>query len=105
MQNVQMYQELAKMVEVIDEAALDIKYITPKIKCNTGDVYRNFRDKHYKELSLEEFQELKTTSLDILQTFDARSANDLCGSAVELYPEFLTGSGSTVFALSEQQDS
>lgn len=100
---------IGEIVEVIDEAALNIKYITPTINCNTGNVYRNFREKHYKELSLEEFEELKTrSSMDILQTFDARSANDLCESALELYPElekyikqgwFLTGSGSSVFAL------
>ncbi|XP_061188850.1 4-diphosphocytidyl-2-C-methyl-D-erythritol kinase-like [Saccostrea echinata] len=100
---------IGEKVEPINEKALDLKYNTPNIKCNTGQVYRNFREKHYKELSLEKYEELKTiSSREFLETFDAYVANDLCESTLELYPDmkqhvrqgwFLTGSGSTVFAL------
>lgn len=100
---------VGEKVEPISERALDIKIFTPNIKCCTGDVYRNFRKNHYSELSAEQFEDFKmTSSRQILETMDARSANDLCGSALELYPDlgnfikqgwFLTGSGSTVFSL------
>lgn len=101
---------VGEKVEPFFERALDIKYLTPpNILCSTGDVYLNFRKNHYKELNKEEVDELKTiSSREILDTFDARSANDLCASTVELYPDvekyikqgwFLTGSGSTVFTV------
>lgn len=100
---------VGEKVEPIFESALDIKIFTPKIKCCTGDVYRNFRKNYYKELSAKQFEEFKmASSRQILETLDARSANDLCDSALELYPDlrnfikdgwFLTGSGSTMFSL------
>lgn len=100
---------VGERVEPIFERALDMKIFTPSIKCCTGDVYRNFRKTHYKELIAEHFEEFKVaSSRHILETLDARSANDLCESAMELYPDlrnfikegwFLTGSGSTVFSL------
>ncbi|XP_062588074.1 4-diphosphocytidyl-2-C-methyl-D-erythritol kinase-like [Saccostrea cucullata] len=100
---------IGEKVEPINENSLDLRYKTPNIRCNTGQVYRNFREKHYKELSSEKYEELKTiSSKEFLETSDAYIANYLCESTVELYPDmkqhvkqgwFLSGSGSTVFAL------
>jgi 4-diphosphocytidyl-2-C-methyl-D-erythritol kinase len=58
---------IGEIVEQFDEDILDITTITPKIECNTGDIFRIFREKFYKQVSKEEANRLLSmNSLDIL---------------------------------------
>lgn len=100
---------IGEIVEKFDEEILDIKVITPKIECNTGEIFTSFRDKFYKEISFKEKQELLSLkSKDILKNLDIYQANDLFAPAVDSYNElelfnkegfYFSGSGSSFFSL------
>ena len=67
---------------------LNIDTITPKIKCNTGEIFKIFREKFYKQISKEESNRLlNMKSLDILKEFDIKKANDLYEPALSLYSD------------------
>jgi 4-diphosphocytidyl-2-C-methyl-D-erythritol kinase len=105
---------IGEIVEKFKEDSLDINIFTPKIECNTGNIFKLFRAKYYKELSLNDAKELfKTKSKDILNTYDIFKANDLYLPVLKLYPTmkpenfglkkdrtFFSGSGSSFFYLS-----
>ena len=101
---------IGEIVEPFDEEILDIKTFTPKIECNTGAIFKSFRDKFYKEVSDKEAQKLLSMrSIDILKNYNIFEANDLYAPALENYPElqaknfhlpknsFFSGSGSSFF--------
>ena len=101
---------IGEIVKPFDEEVLDIETFTPKVECNTGKIFTAFRDKFYKEISYEEAQKLlEMKSIDILETMDIKSANDLYEPALEIYPNltpanyglpqnsFFSGSGSSFF--------
>jgi len=105
---------IGEIVEKFDEEVLDIETFTPKIKCNTGDIFTKFRDEFYKEISKEEKQRLLSMkSRDILETLSIEQANDLYAPACKIYPElkkiekiqnskfkthnYFSGSGSSFF--------
>lgn len=98
---------IGELVDKFNEEILDIETITPKVKCNTGEIFRVFREKYYKQISKEEsLRLLKMKSIDILKEFDIKNANDLYEPAISLYPEltnyakeswFFSGSGSSFF--------
>jgi 4-diphosphocytidyl-2-C-methyl-D-erythritol kinase len=98
---------IGEIVEKFDEEILDIDTITPKIKCNTGEIFKIFREKFYKQISNEEAKKLlKMKSTQILNNFDITQANDLYEPALSIYPQlneyakenwFFSGSGSSFF--------
>ena len=100
---------IGEIVEKFDEEILDIKTITPKIKCNTGEIFKIFREKFYKQISKEEAKKLlDMKSTDILKELDIKQANDLYESALSLYPQlsdyekkdwYFSGSGSSFFRI------
>lgn len=100
---------IGEIVEEFKEELVDIEVITPKIACDTGKIYKNFREKFYKELNKDEVKELfATNSKDILEKFSINEANDLYFSALDLNQDlkkfekdnwFFSGSGSSFFKI------
>ncbi|MCG3652595.1 4-(cytidine 5'-diphospho)-2-C-methyl-D-erythritol kinase [Aliarcobacter butzleri] len=100
---------IGEIVEKFDEEILNIETITPNIKCNTGEIFKIFREKFYKEISKEEANKLLSMkSIDILKQFGIEDANDLYESALSLYPQlgdyekkdwYFSGSGSSFFRI------
>ena len=100
---------IGEIVEEFKEESVDIEVITPKIACDTGKIYKNFREKFYKELNKDEVKELfVTNSKDILKKFSINEANDLYFSALDLNGDlkkfekdnwFFSGSGSSFFKI------
>lgn len=98
---------IGEIVEKFEEESLDIDTITPKIKCNTGEIFSIFRNNFYKQISKEEsIRLLNMKSLDILNEFNIKEANDLYEPAISLYPQlinyekdtwYFSGSGSSFF--------
>ena len=98
---------IGEVVEQFEEESLDIHTITPKVKCNTGEIFKIFREKFYKQISKEEsIRLLQMKSLDILNEFNIKEANDLYEPAISLYPQlinyekdawYFSGSGSSFF--------
>ena len=98
---------IGEIVEKFDEEILDIEIITPQIKCNTGEIFKVFRENFYKQISNEDADNLlKLKSIDILKQFDIKDANDLFEPALSLYPQlndyakkdwYFSGSGSSFF--------
>lgn len=100
---------IGEIVEKFDEEILNIETVTPNIKCNTGEIFKIFREKFYKEISKEEANKLLSMkSVDILKHFDIEDANDLYKSALSLYLQlgdyekkdwYFSGSGSSFFRI------
>ena len=100
---------IGEIVKKFDEEVLNIDTITPKIKCNTGEIFTIFREKYYKEIGKEEsIRLLNMKSLDILNELDIKKANDLYEPASDLYTElkeyskngwYFSGSGSSFFRI------
>ncbi len=101
---------IGEIVEEFNEEALDVNIITPKIYCNTKDVYQTFRKNFYKETSdmydIAKFKNLKSS--EVFEKFNIDEANDLYIPALALYPELkdyakkdflFSGSGSSFFKL------
>ncbi|MEA3289720.1 MAG: 4-(cytidine 5'-diphospho)-2-C-methyl-D-erythritol kinase [Campylobacterota bacterium] len=101
---------IGEIVEPFDEEVLDIRTFTPPVECNTGKIFTSFRDKFYKEISIEDTNKLiAMKSIDILKNMDIKSANDLYAPALDNYPKltpknyglpknsFFSGSGSSFF--------
>lgn len=82
---------IGEIVEKFDEDALDIEVFTPKIECNTAKVFTLFREKFYKELSVQDKDRLfGMKSVDILKELTIEQANDLYLPAITLYSELTT---------------
>lgn len=100
---------IGEIVEKFEEEILDIETVTPKIKCNTGEIFTIFRENFYKQISKDESNRLlKMKSIDILKEFDIERANDLYEPASSLYPQlkdyaknswYFSGSGSSFFRI------
>ncbi|AXK48205.1 4-(cytidine 5'-diphospho)-2-C-methyl-D-erythritol kinase [Aliarcobacter trophiarum LMG 25534] len=98
---------VGEIVEEFEEELINIEVITPKIACDTGKIYKNFREKFYKELNRNEVKELfSTNSKDILEKLSIYEANDLYLPALDLNQNlkefetsgwFFSGSGSSFF--------
>lgn len=99
---------IGEIVEEFKEDELNLEIITPKeIKCDTGAIFRNFREKFYKEISEKESLKLTNMkSLDIIKTLNIKEANDLYEPALYEYQSlekyakkdwFFSGSGSSFF--------
>ncbi len=100
---------IGEIVEKFDEELLDLEVITPKIECNTGKIFNSFRDKFYKEISLEDKNRLLSLkSKNVLEILNPYEANDLLNPAIDNEPElknymkedfYFSGSGSSFFRL------
>ena len=98
---------IGEIVERFDEEILDIDTLTPKIECDTGMIFKVFRESFYKQISKEETKRLLSmNSLDILKEFNIYDANDLYEPAIITKPElkayakkdwYFSGSGSSFF--------
>ena len=65
---------IGEIVEKFDEEILDIDTITPKVKCNTGEIFKIFRENFYKQISKEDANRLlKMKSTEILNNFKVGS--------------------------------
>ena len=103
---------IGEIVEKFEEEALDIKTITPKIQCNTGAIFKEFRENFYKQCTENEVQKLfQIKSKDIYNTMNINNANDLYAPAFSLNKDlnpklldiddksFFSGSGSSFFTI------
>ena len=100
---------IGEIVEKFEEDILDIETITPKVMCNTGEIFSLFRENYYKQVSQEEANKLLSMkSIDILANYNIKQANDLYEPAIESKPElkqyamenwYFSGSGSSFFKL------
>lgn len=100
---------IGEIVEKFDEEILDIETITPKIQCNTGEIFNCFRQNYYKQISKDDANKLlKMKSVDILKSLTIEQANDLYEPAIKTYPTlkeyskedwYFSGSGSSFFRI------
>lgn len=98
---------IGEIVEKFEEESLDYEVVTPKIECNTGKIFTNFRNYFYKEITSDEATKLLSMkSKDILKSLTINEANDLYDAALKEYPYlkeyakedwFFSGSGSSFF--------
>ena len=102
---------IGEIVEKFDEEILNIDTITPNIKCNTGEIFKVFRENFYKQISKNEADKLfKMKSIEILNNLNINEANDLYEPAISVYPKleeyaqnswFFSGSGSSFFKVND----
>lgn len=101
---------IGDIVEIFHESVPDFEIFTPNLSCNTSHVYAHFRESNsFVQKNKQFLDELaRTESAELLHSYSAFDANDLCRSTTVLYPEinqylkdgwFMTGSGCTVFRL------
>ncbi len=98
---------IGEIVNKFDEPILDIEVVTPKIQCDTGAIFKDFRDNFYHEVSQEEANNLLSmNSIDILNKLSITEANDLYAPASNCYNDlktyakenwYFSGSGSSFF--------
>lgn len=103
---------IGEIVEKFDEDILNIETITPKIECNTGQIFNKFRSDFYKEISLEDKSRLlNLKSKEILELLTIEEANDLYEPASSVYPKlreynknnwYFSGSGSSFFRVNNE---
>jgi len=104
---------IGEIVKPFEEEVLNIQTFTPQVACNTGLIFKSFRDKYYKEISTEESKKLLSMkSIDIYNSMTIDEANDLYTPAFENYEEltpknynlpadsYFSGSGSSFFYIS-----
>ncbi len=100
---------IGEIVEMFDEKALKIETITPKIECDTKEVYQKYRSSFLDTIDAEFAEKLSTLqSSDILKNYNEIELNDLFQPCLNLYPQlsayrknnwFFSGSGSTFFRI------
>jgi len=97
-----------EIIEPFNEEPLNLKVVTPPIKCNTALVYKTFKEHFLKDVSANSGASLMLNrSIDILNTIkDPQELNDLYKAALIIYPKlkdyqkdgyFFSGSGSSFF--------
>ena len=102
---------IGELVSKFEEELLNIDTITPNIKCNTGEIFKIFREKFYKQISKEESNRLlNMKSIDILEELSINDTNDLYEPSLSLYPQlseyakenwYFSGSGSSFFKVND----
>lgn len=98
---------VGEIVEIFDEEALEIETFTPKIECDTKEVYQKYRANFLNTIDAEFAKKLSTLqSCDILKNHNEAELNDLFLPSLSLYSKletyrkkdwFFSGSGSTFF--------
>ncbi|MCF6341033.1 MAG: 4-(cytidine 5'-diphospho)-2-C-methyl-D-erythritol kinase [Sulfurimonas sp.] len=98
---------IGEIVEEFKEVLLDFDIYTPNIEISTPKVYISYRENFYNPISYAEVQRLKQTkSLEALDFFSPKEANDLFTPALKEYKKlqkhhkegyYFSGSGSSFF--------
>ena len=106
---------IGEVVEAFEETPLCLDIYTPKVQISTPRVYKAYREDFYNPIDGFEAERLKkSASLDILDTLDAKEANDLFAPALQEYPDlaqhykegyYFSGSGSSFFKRREEEKS
>jgi 4-diphosphocytidyl-2-C-methyl-D-erythritol kinase len=107
---------IGEIVEKFEEDELNIETITPKILCNTGAIFTEFRENYYKEISKEYSTKLlNMKSIEILNSLSIEEANDLYLPSISCEPKlkekylelsndyYFSGSGSSFFKIKKEQ--
>lgn len=98
---------IGEVVEELKEKSLHVETFTPDIKCNTGAVYRAFRDEYRVDVELAKKMS-KINSVELLESYNGVALNDLFRASLRVYPElekfrkknwFFSGSGSSFFRI------
>jgi len=96
---------IGEFVEEFKERPLHVETITPNIKCDTGAVYRAFRNNYEVDIDLANKMAIMS-SIELLNTYNDVTLNDLFGASLRVYEEleeyrkkdwFFSGSGSSFF--------
>jgi 4-diphosphocytidyl-2-C-methyl-D-erythritol kinase len=103
---------IGEVVQKFDEDILDIQTFTPSIQCNTGEIFKEFREKYYTTINKQDAKKLLTTkSKDIIKHLNIKEANDLYAPASSIYEQLqvhnlkfketyhFSGSGSSFFKI------
>ncbi|WP_037939970.1 4-(cytidine 5'-diphospho)-2-C-methyl-D-erythritol kinase [Sulfurospirillum arcachonense] len=98
---------IGEVVKEFKEEPLHVKTMTPNIKCDTGAVYRAFRQDYKVDVDLATKMS-KMSSQELLNTYDDITLNDLFGASLSVYKEleeyrkkdwYFSGSGSSFFTV------
>jgi 4-diphosphocytidyl-2-C-methyl-D-erythritol kinase len=96
---------IGEVVEEFEEEPLHVEIVTPKIMCDTAEVYKAFRQNFMIEPELAK-KMANMSSLQLLDNYQSTTLNDLFRIALKLYPKlseykkegwFFSGSGSSFF--------
>ena len=103
---------IGEVVEPFDEQVLSFEIFTPKIEISTPKVYKAYRENFYNPIDGFEAKRLKEqSSRELLESMDAKEANDLFAPALQEYKAlkeyykdgwFFSGSGSSFFKIKEE---
>ncbi len=98
---------VGETIAPFEEEPPRLELFTPPLQCDTGAVYRSFRERFANEIDPDAAKGwLDLTSAELIRRLDPLEANDLYRAALRLYPQleeyrgsgrFLSGSGSTLF--------
>lgn len=98
---------IGEIVKEFKEKPLHVKTMTPAIQCDTGAVYRAFRENYSVDVDLAN-KMAKMSSIELLNTYDDITLNDLFKASLNVYKElekyrkkdwFFSGSGSSFFRM------
>jgi len=101
---------IGEVVKEFKEKPLHVKTMTPNIKCDTGSVYRAFRDNYSVDIELAK-KMAKMSSIELLNSYDDVTLNDLFGASLNVYEKlekyrkkdwFFSGSGSSFFKVERE---
>ncbi len=102
---------IGEIVKEFKEEPLNIEVFTPDIKCDTGKIYRTFRQNYnINEGLAKKMKDMKSTEL--LNIYSDIELNDLLGAALKVDKNlqlqrkknwFFSGSGSSFFRLKEDR--
>ena len=102
---------IGEIVKEFDEQLLDIKTLTPDIKCDTAKVYKRFSQSYLNRIDKKLANELmKKRTHEILDSYTPKMLNDLYAPSLDLYPElsnydgYFSGSGSTFFKVGDGKE-
>lgn len=102
---------IGEVVEEFKEKTLHVEIFTPDIKCDTGVVYRAFRDEYRVDVELAK-KMAKMGSAELLRSSRAEDLNDLFGASLRAYRGlemhrkkdwFFSGSGSSFFKIRKEK--
>ena len=89
---------------------MEIETFTPDIKCDTGVVYRAFRESYVVNIDLA-YKMSKLSSRELLDNYGDITLNDLFGASLCAYEEleeyrkkdwYFSGSGSSFFKIEKE---
>jgi len=102
---------IGERVEEFKEKPLHVEVFTPDIKCDTGAIYRAFREDYSIDLKLADKMS-KMSSAELLKRYSDLELNDLLKPALRVNQDlkkqrkegwFFSGSGSSFFKIAEDR--